>query len=321
MDASAAWLLQTNNGGLVAAWLDPAGARAVYAGDPDAIVGGTLVPRGQALAVPGGHRISGCWPFASGVEHCAWMAVAAVVVDGGGQPALRPGGAPRSAPASSPPEPTPSWTPGPPAASGAPAATTSSSGTSSSPATGPASWTAAPRRGTPGPCTPSPPGAWDRPPSPPSASAPARRRRRPDRPDPGRAGGSAAGAAPGAAAARAGGAARPGGAGRGPARRRPGLLARLRRRRLADRPRRAPRRRACSGPASASPPPTPGRARCRWSIWRRAPPGAPPCTPPARWSGPSATSTPPCHHFNLQPWTYEAAGRVLLGLPASGPPL
>ena len=94
VDASAAWLLQTNNGGLVAAWLDPAGARAVYAGDPDAIVGGTLVPRGQALVVPGGYRISGRWPFASGVEHCAWMAVAAAVVDGAGQPALRPGGAP-----------------------------------------------------------------------------------------------------------------------------------------------------------------------------------------------------------------------------------
>jgi alkylation response protein AidB-like acyl-CoA dehydrogenase len=93
-DASAAWLLQTNNGGLVAAWLEEAGARAVYAADPDAIVGGTLVPRGQANAVPGGYRVSGRWPFASGVEHCAWMTVAGVVVDAQGQPALRPGGAP-----------------------------------------------------------------------------------------------------------------------------------------------------------------------------------------------------------------------------------
>lgn len=94
-DASAAWLLMTNNGGLVAAWLSDRAGRTIYEADPDAVVGGTLVPRGQALPVEGGYRISGRWPFASGVQHCAWMAVACVVVDGAGQPLPGPLGRPQ----------------------------------------------------------------------------------------------------------------------------------------------------------------------------------------------------------------------------------
>lgn len=50
----------------------------------DNAVGPTLIaastpPSGKATRVPGGFRISGRWPFASGVDHCGWTFLAAKV--------------------------------------------------------------------------------------------------------------------------------------------------------------------------------------------------------------------------------------------------
>ena len=44
---------------------------------------GSPVPAGQATPVEGGYRVSGRWPWASGIHHCAWVfAGAAILKDG-----------------------------------------------------------------------------------------------------------------------------------------------------------------------------------------------------------------------------------------------
>jgi 3-hydroxy-9,10-secoandrosta-1,3,5(10)-triene-9,17-dione monooxygenase len=46
----------------------------VWDGNPDAIIAGSLVPVGNRIEkVEGGHRLSGRWPFNSGVHHAHWL--------------------------------------------------------------------------------------------------------------------------------------------------------------------------------------------------------------------------------------------------------
>jgi alkylation response protein AidB-like acyl-CoA dehydrogenase len=73
--------------------LPPAGARDVF-GDPATIVAGSLRPVGQAVEVPGGYRVTGRWPLASGSTHATWFMAGAVVMRDG-EPLLQPSGAPR----------------------------------------------------------------------------------------------------------------------------------------------------------------------------------------------------------------------------------
>ena len=46
---------------------------AIYADGPDVIIAGSAAPMGQAVEVPGGYRVTGRWPFASGCEHADWI--------------------------------------------------------------------------------------------------------------------------------------------------------------------------------------------------------------------------------------------------------
>lgn len=57
----------------------------VYGANPNAILSAVLAPRGQAKKVPGGYRLSGFWPFCSGVHHAQWVILGEVVIgdDGG----------------------------------------------------------------------------------------------------------------------------------------------------------------------------------------------------------------------------------------------
>ena len=48
--------------------LPTVGARQVYA-DRDVVLAGTFRPAGVAMAVDGGYRVTGRWPFASGIMH------------------------------------------------------------------------------------------------------------------------------------------------------------------------------------------------------------------------------------------------------------
>lgn len=58
-----------------------AGAREVYA-DRDVVLAGTFRPTGVAVAVDGGYRLTGRWPFASGITHSHWLMGGCRIMDG-----------------------------------------------------------------------------------------------------------------------------------------------------------------------------------------------------------------------------------------------
>ncbi|WP_437653923.1 acyl-CoA dehydrogenase family protein [Sorangium sp. So ce1182] len=51
----------------------------VWRKNPDARLANVNVPAGQAARVDGGYRISGDWPWASGIHHCDWAMLAGLV--------------------------------------------------------------------------------------------------------------------------------------------------------------------------------------------------------------------------------------------------
>jgi indole-3-acetate monooxygenase len=57
------------------------GAREVYA-DRDVVLAGTFRPTGVAVAVDGGYRLTGRWPFASGIMHSHWLMGGCRILDG-----------------------------------------------------------------------------------------------------------------------------------------------------------------------------------------------------------------------------------------------
>src|SRR5438552_4874643 len=71
IDGSAGWILMIGSGtaAYVVPYLRDDVAREVFVRDPEAIIGGPFAMLGQATPVPGGYRVSGRWPFASGCEH------------------------------------------------------------------------------------------------------------------------------------------------------------------------------------------------------------------------------------------------------------
>lgn len=76
-DASAAWSAMVGNGttGTVAGWLPDEGVGEVFPrteGDLP-ICAGQFHPRGTALPVAGGYRVTGRWSFASGINHAQWV--------------------------------------------------------------------------------------------------------------------------------------------------------------------------------------------------------------------------------------------------------
>jgi indole-3-acetate monooxygenase len=82
-DGSVGWCAMINcDGGYITAFLDQEVARAMY---PDLQLGtaAAATPTGQALRVPGGYRVSGRFPFASGCQHCEWVWLGCVVTTDG----------------------------------------------------------------------------------------------------------------------------------------------------------------------------------------------------------------------------------------------
>ena len=60
----------------------------IWGPSPDTLVGSSLVfPAGRAQRVAGGYRVSGRWPFSSGVDPCAWLIVGAMVAPDGSKSA------------------------------------------------------------------------------------------------------------------------------------------------------------------------------------------------------------------------------------------
>jgi indole-3-acetate monooxygenase len=90
-DGSTGWcvgLAAANNG--AAGFMDESGAKEVFA-DPSAPTAGIFAPIGAAVRVDGGVRVSGRWPFASGITHCDWVWAGCLVMQDG-QPRMTPRG-------------------------------------------------------------------------------------------------------------------------------------------------------------------------------------------------------------------------------------
>jgi alkylation response protein AidB-like acyl-CoA dehydrogenase len=76
--------------GLSSGYMTDAGAREMFA-NPSAPTAGIAAPAGSAVRVPGGVRVSGRWPFASGITHCDWLWAGCLVMENG-QPRMTPMG-------------------------------------------------------------------------------------------------------------------------------------------------------------------------------------------------------------------------------------
>jgi alkylation response protein AidB-like acyl-CoA dehydrogenase len=74
-DGSVGWNIGNNAiGQLISLSLTQAGVEEIYASGPDTIIAGTAVPGGgTAVAVDGGYRVTGRWPFGSGCRESQWM--------------------------------------------------------------------------------------------------------------------------------------------------------------------------------------------------------------------------------------------------------
>jgi indole-3-acetate monooxygenase len=74
-DAAVGWvvMIATGTSHYASARLAPEVAREVYGRDPADFSCGFVPPRGRAVEVPGGYRVSGRWHFGSGCRHAAWL--------------------------------------------------------------------------------------------------------------------------------------------------------------------------------------------------------------------------------------------------------
>jgi alkylation response protein AidB-like acyl-CoA dehydrogenase len=92
-DASAAWCAMIGlESGYFASYIEESAARELYP-DLDMITAGFQGPAGTLEVCDGGYRLSGRWPFGSGVNHADVVVGGARVVQGG-QPRLLPSGRP-----------------------------------------------------------------------------------------------------------------------------------------------------------------------------------------------------------------------------------
>ncbi|WP_330318064.1 acyl-CoA dehydrogenase family protein [Streptomyces platensis] len=66
----------------------PEGRQEIWAGGPDATVVCSVIPFGEAVSEPGGLRVSGRWPYMSGIECADWVIVCAKELLARGGPRL-----------------------------------------------------------------------------------------------------------------------------------------------------------------------------------------------------------------------------------------
>ncbi len=77
-DGSTGWIAMIGaTTSVISAYLPQQVAREIY--QSGVISGGVVAPRGTAVPVSDGYRVSGTWSFASGCEHSHWLACACLV--------------------------------------------------------------------------------------------------------------------------------------------------------------------------------------------------------------------------------------------------
>lgn len=90
-DGSAGWCAMVGIANNVSAgYMSEEGAREVFA-NPEAPMAGLAAPAGQAVREDGGLRVSGRWPFASGITHSDWVWAGCLVMENGA-PRMTPAG-------------------------------------------------------------------------------------------------------------------------------------------------------------------------------------------------------------------------------------
>jgi alkylation response protein AidB-like acyl-CoA dehydrogenase len=82
-DGSVAWCVaqgMATNG--ASAYMNEAGAREIFA-DAKVVTGGAFAPKGGAVRVDGGVRVTGRWQFISGVHNAEWLMLGCLVLENG----------------------------------------------------------------------------------------------------------------------------------------------------------------------------------------------------------------------------------------------
>jgi alkylation response protein AidB-like acyl-CoA dehydrogenase len=93
-DGSTAWCLCQNSVcAMVAAYLPPEAAQAIFGRDPRAVLAWGPGPA-KAIAVAGGYRVTGSWSFASGGRHATWLGGLCPVFEADGTPRRNADGTP-----------------------------------------------------------------------------------------------------------------------------------------------------------------------------------------------------------------------------------
>lgn len=94
-DGSLGWCAMIGLGtNLLACMLPEEGAREVFSAG-DEIAAGAVMPNGRPIELPdGSYRVSGQWPFTSGIQHSSWICNGSVVLGEDGRPRTNAGGAP-----------------------------------------------------------------------------------------------------------------------------------------------------------------------------------------------------------------------------------
>jgi alkylation response protein AidB-like acyl-CoA dehydrogenase len=81
IDSAAGWMLaNVGTGAVQAAYLPDEAAREIFGGP--GLGAGSIVPRGHAVEVEGGFRVSGRWPLASGCDYAEWLGGNCLIFDG-----------------------------------------------------------------------------------------------------------------------------------------------------------------------------------------------------------------------------------------------
>ena len=94
-DASTAWCMAQGSGcSMAAAYIEPAAVQEIFGGRQAVLAWGPAGANAKAITAENGYRVSGTWPYASGIHHAAWLGGHCQLFDGDGKPSLGPDGKP-----------------------------------------------------------------------------------------------------------------------------------------------------------------------------------------------------------------------------------
>ena len=97
LDGSVGWSTMIGaTGGITSGYLNQAAAQEIYGSDPNVVTAGAIAPRGKAVPVENGYRVTGRWPFNSGCQYCTWLMGNCIIgasdtphLDANGRPEIR----------------------------------------------------------------------------------------------------------------------------------------------------------------------------------------------------------------------------------------